>query len=411
MFGGVSTSPFPSPFASPVSSLGSRPFSGPRLGRCRADSEASTAVSEPDAEAGLGYPWGPPRYHKPGACSGRWAPLEQPLIQGSVSSRGVLLPAGRALAIAVLLTAAAAGAIAGWSGSILWLSSEGGWPPARSAGPRDVALQDAPLLGERARMSVMGRDVWVYAPKASQFANQSLPAVVVLHGTADYALSIANTSRFEQLAESSSKPFLAVFPEMSTPGGEIWGYMDDLPFFRALADSLDARFALDRDEVYVCGHSAGGSMSIFLQNNLPSVFSGAAAVEAGIGGLPWWNEESVGRPTMLVWNHNDPVLREFGGEALLNNTLSKLRRHAASTDQRPSFSMPVATFNASVVRRAERLLYGASGSSPPLAVVSWETALPTHLWSSPVSVPGSFDASALVWDFFQSTRVFEGRSL
>jgi poly(3-hydroxybutyrate) depolymerase len=256
----------------------------------------------------------------------------------------------------------------------------------------------------------MGRDVWVYAPLSSQLSNQSLPAVVVLHGTADYALSIANTSRFEQLAESSSKPFLAVFPEMSTPGGEMWGYMDDLPFFRALRDSLDDQFPLDRSEVYVCGHSAGGSMSIFLQNNLPSVFGGAAAVEAGLGGLPWWDEESSGRPTMLVWNHNDPVLREFGGEALLNKTLSKLRRHASSADQQPSFSMPVATFNDSVVKRAEQLLYGASGSSPPLAVVSWETVLPTHHWSSPVNVPGSFDASALVWDFFQSTRVFERRA-
>jgi poly(3-hydroxybutyrate) depolymerase len=256
----------------------------------------------------------------------------------------------------------------------------------------------------------MGRDVWVYAPLASQLGNQSLPAVVVLHGTGDYALSIAKTTRFEELAESSSKPFLAVFPEMSTPGGEEWGYLDDSPFFLALRDSLDDQFSLERSEVYVCGHSAGGSMAIFLQNSLPNVFRGAAAVEAGIGGEKWWNEESSGRPTMLVWNHNDPVLREYGGEALLNKTLSKLRRHASPTDQQPSFSMPVATFNASVVKHAEQLLYGASGSSPPLAVVSWETTLPTHHWSSPVNVPGSFDASAFVWDFFQSTRAFERRS-
>ncbi|CAK0889082.1 unnamed protein product [Prorocentrum cordatum] len=203
---------------------------------------------------------------------------------------------------------------------------------------------------------------------------------------------------------------------MSTPGGEMWGYMAffllrRLPFFRAIRDSLGDRFPLEEGEVYVCGHSAGGSMSIFLQNRLPGVFRGAAAVEAGIGGEEWWDEESPGRPTMLVWNHNDPVLREYGGESLLNRTLSKLSRHATSADQRPSFSMPVATSNASVVRRAEQLLYGGSTHAPPLAVVSWETALPTHLWSSPVSVPGSFDASALVWDFFQSTRVFEGRSL
>jgi predicted esterase len=253
---------------------------------------------------------------------------------------------------------------------------------------------------------VFDRDVWVYYPaKASKFANKRLPAVIVLHGSGDFPGGIANTTRFEDLAESAPETFLAVFPEMSIPGGDMWGYDNDLDFFRAVVEMLGREFIVKRDAVYVCGHSAGGSMAMYLQNNLPDVFHGAASVEAGVGHQQFWNASSFGRPTMVVWNHNDPVLEKFGGDALLEDTITTLRRHD-STRSGPSFITDVPVLNHSVVKRAKKISWGSVGPSPPTELISWESTIPTHHWSSPWNIPGSFDATVLVWDFFRATSTF-----
>lgn len=377
-----------STFSSP--SVPSRQVSKSRGHRCRADSEASTVVSECDLEAALGTAWANRRKLEP--------PLEQPLLMGHRAGRERQACPSLSRVLAGLLLATLALGAAGAGG---WAAHS--WWRARALETQEEMF--AAKRGERRLLSVMGRDVWAYAPRAALSGNASLAAVLVLHGSEDYAPAIAASSSFEEVADGSPEPFLAVFPEMSTPGGEVWSYENDMAFFRAVVDRLAAEYNLRRNEVYVCGHSAGGSMSIFLQNNLADVFHAGAAVEAGIGGLPLWNETSTGRPTMLVWNRNDPVLKQFGGDSLLNRTLSKLRRHAYAADMRPSFSLPVATHNATVVRNAEQLLYGASGSAPPLAVVSWETLEPTHHWSNNRNVPGSFDAAQMIWEFFQNTRV------
>merc|ERR1711953_131313 len=108
-------------------------------------------------------------------------------------------------------------------------------------------------------------------------------------------------------------------------GAEEWGYNEDLTFFREVIAMLDKEFLLNRKEVYVCGHSSGGTMALYLQNNLADVFRGAASVEAAAGHQWLWNKNSSGRPTMIIWNHNDPVLK--GWDSLLVDTIKLLRRH------------------------------------------------------------------------------------
>merc|ERR1712224_1179812 len=75
--------------------------------------------------------------------------------------------------------------------------------------------------------------------------------------------------------------------------------------------------------------------SLYMGNNWPGLFSKVAAVE---GGFPvkhknLWDMSKAGVPTLLVWNHADPVLSKFsptkGDEyAYLKVTVSILRRHA-----------------------------------------------------------------------------------
>lgn len=254
-------------------------------------------------------------------------------------------------------------------------------------------------LSRRKQVWVLERSVWVSVPSR---ASATSPAVIILHGSEDYPLAIANASRFEDVAESSPEPFVSVFPEMETPGGEVWGYEKDSSFFQALADTLVSDFAVNREEIYVCGHSAGGTMALFLQNNLPGVIRGAASVEAAMGHTAYWNHNSTGRPTLLIWNHNDPVLKFWAPQ--ISPTIKMLRRHDSALGA-PSFSLPVPLLDNSTVRYAKMFLWGSAGSVPQTAVVSWQTETPTHNWSNPYNVPGSFDAASLIWDFFRATRL------
>jgi poly(3-hydroxybutyrate) depolymerase len=257
--------------------------------------------------------------------------------------------------------------------------------------------------GHRTLFKVFNRDVWVYqSAKASTPADRHLPAVLVLHGSEDYPLSIAERSGFEKVAETASEPFLAVFPSMDTPGGESWLYDKDLPFFRAVIDLLDREYSLKRDEVYVCGHSAGGTMSLYLQNNMPDAFRGVASIEAGVGHELLWNMSSFGRPTMLVMNQNDPVLKDY--DVRVEDTVKTLRRHDSMASG-PSFISEIPVHSS--VRYAKKITWGAVGSTPPTVAISFETYDATHIWSNPKNIPGSFDAAAMVWDFFSSIRAFE----
>jgi poly(3-hydroxybutyrate) depolymerase len=251
------------------------------------------------------------------------------------------------------------------------------------------------------KLSVRGRDVWVHTP--SKADGQPLPALIVLHGSEDRPLIVADRTGFVELQESAQDPFLAVYPEMATPGGEVWGYDEDVGFFKELVHELDKHFTIAKDEVFICGHSAGGSMALFLQNNLPDVFAGAASVEAGVGHEELWDSQSLGRPTMIVWNTADPELQPWDG--YLQYSLGVLRRH---DEHRlgPSFASPIAVPRTSNVRHATTWLYGASSKSPPTAVLYWSTSTPTHEWPNGKYIRGCFDGAAVIWEFFRSTRVF-----
>jgi len=313
----------------------------------------------------------------------------------------------------------------GWKHHVQrWLS----WPPAVFVAGIAVGLMlmhcsqlfEAPRLPQPGQQQgwwntivIQDRQVLVYYPAAAQTLKlRELPVVFALHGSEDYAAPFARVTDFASVSERSAQPFIVAVPEMAVLGADSWGYKDDHSFFRETVDSLVWKYWAKRDEVYVCGHSNGGTMSIYLQNNLPDVFSGAGAVEAGAGlarngagAVEAYDNASFGSPTIVVWNHNDPVLNEYGGEQLFNQTLEKLRRHD-TTATRPSFKVTIPT-NKSTVRFAEQLMWGAVGSTPPTAIVSWESVWPTHGWAKNTTIPGAFDASTLVWDFFRTTRIFQ----
>lgn len=249
------------------------------------------------------------------------------------------------------------------------------------------------------RYEVHGRAVWIHQPRTAHFSRK---AVIVLHGSYESPEGVAKASAFDEVAARSRPGFLVVYPEMQTPGGDTWGF--DAPweesFFRDVCELLSRDFG--RDEVYVVGHSNGGSMSLFLQNKMPDLFKAAAAVEAGVNHLEMWNNASWGLPTIVVWNHNDPVLGEFGGEQLYQSTIDTLTRGSAAYNAGAARVLPLPSGYQGVVS-AERHLWNNVKKHRRFEVVSWASEQPTHDWVNNQNLLGApLDASILVWDFFQS---------
>jgi len=259
-------------------------------------------------------------------------------------------------------------------------------------------------LSRQLELSVNNRSVLLYAP-ASRLRSTLLPVVVVLHGSSVSNFEMADTTRYHEIMESA----VVLYPETRIPKGLKWDY--DAPwetsFFKALPSAVaEAGYNSDPSRFFVVGHSAGGSMSLFLQNNMPEVFQAGAAVEAGVGLVNKWQNQSSGGPVLVVWNHNDPVLQEFGGDTLYRTTVRQLRCHdPAGAITGPSYveDVELPETQTSEVQYAERLIWPPTGFAPALEVVSWKTRNPTHHWANQKFVPGAFNAAAVTWDFFQRT--------
>ena len=249
-----------------------------------------------------------------------------------------------------------------------------------------VACSEAIASSSRYQhITVSGRrGAWLWQPNSTTRA-----AVVVLHGSDCFALNMS-TAGFEQL---SSAPTVA-YAEMEIEGSSEWGYAKDLAYF----DTLAARLREVAERVYVVGHSAGGSMSLYLQNQMRrGTLDAAAAVEAGVGQLRAWDMSATGVPTMVVWNSNDPVLAEYGGAALYNQTIKVLRRkgHCGHASR----ELPVSR-NATMAAVLD--FPACSVNQPDTAVLQWHSAEPTHQW--PHLREFGFDATQQIYAYWEHVR-------
>jgi len=282
------------------------------------------------------------------------------------------------LCAAVSLGAAAALACAGAAASQI------GWRGASALATAAFAA----LPARRAVVEVDGRRAYVYRPRGADAT--LLPAVVVLHGSGCRPSDYFGVG-LEPLADRWG--FLVVYPEMRQPGSDEWGYREDIPFFAALLERLRASdFGLDPARVFVSGHSAGGTMALLLQNEAADLFAASAAVSAGVGHLEQWSLAREGRPCLLVWNHADPVLAEYGGEQLYSQTVETLRRRGSRA---PVWVEPLPL--SGTVVSAELRKYEQDGA-PEMWEVFWRTSPGTHAW--PQKLMFSVDASQLMVDFF-----------
>jgi poly(hydroxyalkanoate) depolymerase family esterase len=107
----------------------------------------------------------------------------------------------------------------------------------------------------------------------------SKPAIIFfLHGAGGSGAGFENDTKADAVADKEK--FIAVYP--SGISGN-WDYSDgssDFTFMLALIDTLDARYHIDRNRVYVTGFSMGGGMTFAIACKYADVFAAIAPVSA-----------------------------------------------------------------------------------------------------------------------------------
>jgi poly(3-hydroxybutyrate) depolymerase len=126
------------------------------------------------------------------------------------------------------------------------------------------------------------------------------PAVVFFfHGAGGSGANFENDTKADVVADREK--FIAAYP--SGISGN-WNYndgSDDFKFILALIDTLDTRYHIDRNRLYVTGFSMGGGMTFALACKYSDVFAAAAPVSAA--GTACTPKRKI--PLLLTFGTND----------------------------------------------------------------------------------------------------------
>lgn len=181
----------------------------------------------------------------------------------------------------------------------------------------------------------------LHVPPAFGGLEGPLPLILVLHGGGGTAKGMVKLTqgRFNELADEAG--FLVVYPQgikrrwnegrdglsASTPEGQV----DDVGFFRALIEHLQAEYKADPARMFVTGISNGGLMSFRLACDLPDKIKAIAPVTASI---PRSLETHCSRPAevglLLINGTDDPLVPYDGGQI---TALGRERGEVLSTDE------------------------------------------------------------------------------
>jgi polyhydroxybutyrate depolymerase len=141
-----------------------------------------------------------------------------------------------------------------------------------------------------------------------------MPVVLNLHGlTSNIDQQVALT-QFEALA--ATEGFVVVTPQgLGTPAR--WGFKndpqnEDLPFFNALLDQVEAQWCVDTARVYSSGLSNGGMMSTTLACQMGDRIA-AVGLVSGIRQPDGCTPPGTATPMMVFWGTKDAVLPYDGG--------------------------------------------------------------------------------------------------
>jgi len=177
--------------------------------------------------------------------------------------------------------------------------------PAATPTPRPLEFETGTTT-ETIRHDGLERTYRLYVPSEVR-ADSNLALVVALHGGLGSGDQFAGNSRFEELAETEG--FVVVFPggvdrtwnAGTCCGGAVRKNVDDVGFLAALLERLGATLPVNRERVFVTGHSNGAMMAFRFACERSDLVAAAAPV-AGSLEVPVC---SPGRGVDLLAIHGD----------------------------------------------------------------------------------------------------------
>ena len=121
-------------------------------------------------------------------------------------------------------------------------------------------------------------------------ATSNMPLVIVLHGCTQNALDVAQLTDWNKLADVYG--FYVLYPEQKrlNNGTNCFNWFKPADFNKNSGENasikemlleMQNRFALNTQQTYVTGLSAGGAMSMILISVYPDLFQGAAIMSGG----------------------------------------------------------------------------------------------------------------------------------
>ena len=173
----------------------------------------------------------------------------------------------------------------------------------------------------------------IHVPK-SYDASKPAPMVLVLHGAGGNGRHYLDQAGWAKKADEAG--FIAVAPDgpparpdapdSFATNPRLWNSgqllprgqrarIDDLAFFRALLDEMERRANVDRERIYLTGHSNGAGMTFRLAAEMPERFAAIAPVASHC----WVANPRPKRPlpTLFIIGTADPLVPFLGGESVL----------------------------------------------------------------------------------------------
>ena len=265
------------------------------------------------------------------------------------------------------------------------------------------------------------RTYLVHTPKNYNSATR-WPLVLVIHGRLGTGAGMARIAHFDEFADSNG--IIAVYPDgvdhswadgRGASPAERAG-VDDVAFFAALLDKLEATYSIDPSRVYATGLSNGGFMSYDLACNLAARVAAIASVGATFS-EPLSQQCHPARPISVLAIHGtgDPIVPYAGGEmkrgsggTILSATDSaKAWARLDGCSANPAQDTLPAKSSEGLDTRRE--IY--SGCKQNVAVALYSVVGGGHTWPGgkqylPQFLVGKtsrdFDANEVIWQFFQA---------
>jgi len=220
------------------------------------------------------------------------------------------------------------------------------------------------------------------------------PVVFFIHGANGSGTEFENTTKGNTVADKEK--FIAVYPSASSSGAAgTWADMrgtGDFPFLLAVLDTLDKRYSIDRNRVYMTGFSQGGFISFVAGCKYSDIFAAIAPVSGHAG-----TGCTIKRPVS--------VFLTFGAQedkvSFVNDLNIWLKLD--SCPSKPTITSPYPSSNSK--SRVTRLTYGpcAQGTYVVMDSISGQN----HMWPSTTNI----NQAEETWAFFKQFSLNSGTNV